>query len=88
MVPVIRGGFAETRFFCTTDERIKSTDRRGAFAMHACCRKALLHMALVDVDGSATKSERLAVGGLVRTQSAGARLTGVLEERVMAGGQG
>ncbi len=45
-------------------------------------------MALVDVDGSATKSERLAVGGLVRTQSAGARLTGVLEERVMAGGQG
>lgn len=71
LLPVPRpssyGGSSRSDFFRTTDERTKSTDGRMAFAMHACCRKALLHMALADADGSATKSERLAAGDLVRT---------------------
>jgi hypothetical protein len=84
LLPVCRFAIAtccfavkEGQILRTTDKRIKSTDGRMAFAMHAYCRRALLHMALAHADGFAKKSEQLAAGGLVRTQSAGARLTGV-----------
>jgi hypothetical protein len=68
---------ARGRSLVRADKRIKSTDGRMAFAMHAGCRKALLHMASADVDGFATKGEPFAAGMLKRTQSTGARLTGV-----------